>query len=1275
MRRLSLARGVASLVLCAGLALSHAINITAANNLSPRAGIAGGVPLRVLPLGDSITDGYASSDGNGYRLQLWNNIDNPKDFVGTLNKGNMPDGNNEGYNGATISEISSRIGRALEMRPNVVLVHVGTNDMNKPSEPDTAHERLGSLIDKIVSACPDAAVLVAKIVRASNGGTQARINSFNGKIPAVVAARAEKGKKVMVVDMSSINQLADGLHPNDAGYRQMGDIWYSAIQDAADKGWIDKPVAVDLGKGDSCPNRPVWYPQGQIASGIGSSAKFSPVWYPKGEIASGIGAGTGVRFGDIDGDGRDDYLWVSKAGAVKAYLNTPGASEDEVIWMPQGEIASGIGKDGDGVQFADMNGDGRDDYLWVSKEGAVICYLNKPGKERGKPSWHPIGETARGEIASGVGASRDRILFGDIDGDGRDDYLVVGDGGQLEAWLNIGSGDKPSWRPVGQVASGINAGDGAGVRVADINNDGRVDYLWVAENGSVTLYTNTADAHSQLPSWWAHGEIASGVGASRDSIAFADINGDGRSDYLVIGKNGQVKQWQNGGQGGKSLIGPGVQFHDIDGDGRDDYLAVDAQGRVTAYLNGGVSNGKQIWYPQGEIASGVGATRDQVHFADLDGDGDVEYLVVHANGAVDCWLNNGPISSSDRPGRRIWVPLGEIASGDGRADYLYVGSNSAVIAYINGGGLTQKQIWYPAGTVATGVGAQGKDIHFADINGDGFAEYLWVHPNDGSVDCWYNAGNTGEWHAWNTIATGVGTDGSRVRFGDLNGDGRADYLAVTSDNSGAVSEWRNLCQVTTEPPILIGGDWCERGAPADVDKWDEESTNDYLTRWWEHNGDTTNYAVDFGSEWGLGQTFRCSLPDYCEAPKCSELEPSDDDDTMSAFMILESISNFNRYLVKLREALHLSNTQYATLQVAIQQDFDPGKSPRDISGMESLSALSAIVGMLGGAMGSGRSGTNDGGIFASALALKEMIQGATRSISATLAASDISLSNIAEEAEYVHSFFGVNLHQLEDLSLDLFGRGKHKSDAEGSEEVHIKDLLSDGAWVDYRKIPSLNTDQLYPTLTQSELSDWLFKVVLGNLVNWVWKKQGVWISAIPMTEEECKENSPGNGDHRLKLCKDGKAYFLQRLTKKDQGISVTYTAALPEFWGEMEKKYGITPQDAIESSVEAYKSGGLEFKADSLLGNILDISGTQNIQAGVQFPGIFSLPVCDLADFYGDMAKDNDWNLKTWMNKIDTPGDKVWEGAVGICWCASSTGLTDFKGNLFKDYAVHAPSC
>ncbi|WP_344744998.1 hypothetical protein [Streptosporangium vulgare] len=45
-----------------------------------------------------------------------------------------------------------------------------------------------------------------------------------------------------------------------------------------------------------------------------------------------------------------------------------------------------------------------------------------------------------GPDLAGVGATRDQVRFADIDVDGRDDYLVVGDPGQVKAWLNNVSG-------------------------------------------------------------------------------------------------------------------------------------------------------------------------------------------------------------------------------------------------------------------------------------------------------------------------------------------------------------------------------------------------------------------------------------------------------------------------------------------------------------------------------------------------------------------------------------------------------------------------------------------------------------------------------------------------------------------------------------------------------------------------------------------------------------------------------------------------------------------
>lgn len=134
-------------------------------------------------------------------------------------------------------------------------------------------------------------------------------------------------------------------------------------------------------------------------------------------------------------------------------------------------------------------------------------------------------------------------------------------------------------------------------------------------------------------------------------------------------------------------------------------------------------------------------------------------------------------------------------NGDGKADYLWIAKDGSVKAYLNGGNGSNGWIWESQGVIATGVGAPRQDIKFADINGDGLADYLWVNRIDGSVSEWQrNGGMRDEWQ-WNPqgqIATGVGANGLAVQFASLNGNGRADYLKV-DPATGAVTIWANGC--------------------------------------------------------------------------------------------------------------------------------------------------------------------------------------------------------------------------------------------------------------------------------------------------------------------------------------------------------------------------------------------------------------------------------------------------------------------------------------------------
>ncbi|XMA08360.1 hypothetical protein WAI453_001151 [Rhynchosporium graminicola] len=206
------------------------------------------VPLRILPLGNSITFGFQSTDGNGYRKRLLEKItiSGPAQYIGSVLAGNMTDNHNEGHPGAIITEISNYSRVSLVLRPNLILLMAGTNDMNNDLLAG-ASDRLGDLIDLCFTACPDSVILVAQLTPSANASVEARIEQFNPTVMSVAAIREQRGMKIAVVNMMNFvttADLEDGLHPNDVGYAKMADAWYEGIQRASMKGWFTPPVDI-----------------------------------------------------------------------------------------------------------------------------------------------------------------------------------------------------------------------------------------------------------------------------------------------------------------------------------------------------------------------------------------------------------------------------------------------------------------------------------------------------------------------------------------------------------------------------------------------------------------------------------------------------------------------------------------------------------------------------------------------------------------------------------------------------------------------------------------------------------------------------------------------------------------------------------------------------------------------------------------------------------------------------------------------------------------------
>ena len=241
-----------------------------------------------------------------------------------------------------------------------------------------------------------------------------------------------------------------------------------------------------------------------------------------------------VGRGDFNGDGRDDILWRDDSGSVKTWSSTASGSftaNDALASYP-------VPKDWMIVGTGDFNGDGRDDILWRSSDGAVGIWTGNPvgdftprtGSVRGAPrDWHIV-------------------TTGDFDKDGFADIVWRNNDGTVGTWSGSASGDfvvRPGTWSITRDWLVVGAGD--------FNGDGIDDLLWRNADGSVGDWL---------------GQVGGGFTINRANIqpapnawhieSIGDYNGDHRDDILWRNDAGQVSDWLGLAAGSFISNGPNV---------------------------------------------------------------------------------------------------------------------------------------------------------------------------------------------------------------------------------------------------------------------------------------------------------------------------------------------------------------------------------------------------------------------------------------------------------------------------------------------------------------------------------------------------------------------------------------------------------------------------------------------------------------------------------------------------------------------------------------------
>jgi lysophospholipase L1-like esterase len=202
-------------------------------------------PLRVMALGDSITVGFdeTGTTRGGYRLGLWERLvehdGRDVEFVGSQHTpwwSGAVDLPHEGHGGYRIDQVRATLDWPLwEYAPDVVLVHLGTNDIGQHYAVDSAPDRLAELAARVCGDLPGVELVLAEITPMP--GAQGEVDAFNARIPQTVQDLRSWGCRARTVDMETAvapSELYDGVHPTAIGYEHMAAAWYPVLVQAYD---------------------------------------------------------------------------------------------------------------------------------------------------------------------------------------------------------------------------------------------------------------------------------------------------------------------------------------------------------------------------------------------------------------------------------------------------------------------------------------------------------------------------------------------------------------------------------------------------------------------------------------------------------------------------------------------------------------------------------------------------------------------------------------------------------------------------------------------------------------------------------------------------------------------------------------------------------------------------------------------------------------------------------------------------------------------------------
>ncbi|OOG37817.1 FG-GAP-like repeat-containing protein [Polaromonas sp. A23] len=352
------------------------------------------------------------------------------------------------------------------------------------------------------------------------------------------------------------------------------------------------------------------------------------------------------RFADVNGDGIPDIVLIDKDEAVPHVFLAKG--DGSFLTQPISTDVNGNGWTESAYPryLMDVNGDGRADLVMAANsEAQVYVFL---GQTNGSFAQQPVSTDVDG---SGWTFSAYPRRFADVNGDGLPDFVLI-DKDEAVPHVFLGKGDGSFLtQPVSTDVNGNGWTELAYPRyLMDVNGDGRAD-LVMAANSEAQVYVFLGQTNGSFAQQPVSTDVdGSGWTFSAYSRRFADVNGDGLPDFVLIDKDEAVPHVFLGKGDGSFLTQPVStdvngngwtelayrrDLVDVNGDGRAD-LVMTLASEAQTYVFLGQADGSFLQQAISTDINGNGWTSSAYprEFADANGDGKGDLILVTESEAI-----------------------------------------------------------------------------------------------------------------------------------------------------------------------------------------------------------------------------------------------------------------------------------------------------------------------------------------------------------------------------------------------------------------------------------------------------------------------------------------------------------------------------------------------------------------------------------------------------------------------------------------------------------------